>query len=63
MTKKWKRYADKGKTFTFLLSDTLKTFDCLPYDPIIAKFNADDFSVSSTTQILGYLSRLNKERE
>ena len=48
MTKKWKRYADKGKTFTFVLSDILKTFDCLPYDPIIAKFNADDFGVSST---------------
>ena len=53
---KWKKSVDNGKTFTALLTDLSKAFDCLPHDLVIAKLNAYGFSLSSSSLIDSYLS-------
>ena len=56
MTEKWKKSVDNSKGFTPLLTDLPKTFDCLPYDLIIAKLNACGFSLSTSRLIHSCLS-------
>ena len=36
MLENWKKSIDKEKTFTALLTDLSKAFNCLPHDLIIA---------------------------
>ena len=57
MTEKWKKSADKGKTFPALLTILSKAFDCLPHDLIIAKLNAYGFSSSAPRLIQSDLSK------
>ena len=56
MIEKRKKATDKGKTFAALLIDLSETFDCLPHDLIIAKFNAFSLSLDSSRLIHSYLS-------
>ena len=56
MIEKWKKSADKGKTFAALLTDLSKAFDCLLHDLIIAKLNAYGLNLSSSRLIHSYLS-------
>ena len=56
MVKKWKKSVDEGKTFAALLTDLSKTFDCLPYNFIIASLNVFGFSFSAVRLIQSYLS-------
>ena len=51
MIQKWE---DNGKTFTALLTDLPKAFDCLPLKLIIRKLNAYGFSLSSSKLIHSY---------
>ena len=57
MTEKWKKSADKGKTFPALLTILSKAFHCLPHDLIIAKLNAYGFSLSAPRLIQSDLSK------
>ena len=52
---KWKKSADKGKTFAALFTDLSKAFDCLRQDLIIAKLITYGFGLS-TTRLMHYLS-------
>ena len=56
MTEKWKKSVDKGKTFAALLTDLSKAFDCLPHFLIIAKLDADGFSLSAARLLQSSLS-------
>ena len=56
MIQKCKRSLDSGKTFTALLTDLFKAFDCLLLKLIIGKLNAYGFSLSSSKLIHSYLS-------
>ena len=58
MIEKWKKFADKGKTFAALLTELSKTFDHLLHDLIIAKPNANGFSFSAARLIQSYLSNV-----
>lgn len=55
MLEKWKKFADKRKKFSVLLTELPKAFDCLPHDLLIAKPKAYFFSLSSTRIIHSYL--------
>ena len=56
MIERWKKSVDKGKTFAALLTNLSKAFDCLPHDLIIAKRNADGFSISAASLMQNYFS-------
>ena len=56
LIEKWKKSVDNSDLFGALLSDLSKAFDCLPYEPLIAKVNAYDFEKSSLKLIHSYLS-------
>ena len=56
MIQKYKKSLDSGKTFTALLTDLFKAFDCLPLKLIIGKLNAYGFSLSSSKLIHSYSS-------
>ena len=47
MLEKWKSSVDKAKAFGVLLADLSKWFYCLSHELIIAKLNADGFSLST----------------
>ena len=55
MIEKWKKSVDKGKTFAALLTDLSKAFDCLPHDLIVAKLDANGFSLSAAGLMQSYL--------
>ena len=55
MLEKWKKDVHTKKVFGALLTDLSKAFDCLPHDLIIAKLNADGFSLPALNLILNYL--------
>ena len=54
MIEKCKKSLGSGQTFTALLTDLLKAFDCLPLKLIIDKHNAYGFSLSSSKLIHSY---------
>ena len=56
MFEKWKKSVDKGKTFAALLTNLSIAFDCLPHDLIVAKCNADGFSLSAARLMRNYFS-------
>ena len=56
LIEKWKKSVDNGDLFGALLSDLSKAFDCLPYEPLIAKVNVYGFEKSSLKLIHSYLS-------
>ena len=47
---------DNCGAFGVLLTDLLKAFDCLPYEPLIAKLDAYGFHKTSLKLIHNYLS-------
>ena len=51
MLENWKKSIDKEKTFTALLTDLSKAFNCLPHDLIIARPDASLFGFSSAILI------------
>ena len=57
MLEKWKSSVDKAKAFGVLLADLSKWFYCLSHELIIAKLNADGFSLSKLKIMLSYLSK------
>ena len=57
MLEKWKSSVDKAKAFGVLLADLSKWFYCLSHELIIAKLNADGFSLSTLKIMLSYLSK------
>ena len=56
MLEKWKRSVDNGKAFSALLTDLSTAFDCLDYEPLIAKLNTYGFSLPALRLIHDYLS-------
>ena len=58
---KWKLAVDNKKTFDALLTDPSKVFDGLPHDLLVAKLNANGFSLPALRLVLSYLSN-RKER-
>ena len=46
MLENWKRAVDDNKVFGALLTDLLKTFDCISHDLLITKLNAYGLSLS-----------------
>ena len=67
MIQKWKKSLENGKTFTALLTDLSKAFDCLPLKCIIGKLNAYGFGVSSSfsachTQLFTESEAKNKDK-
>ena len=60
MLEKWKRSVDNGKAFGALLTDLSTAFDCLDYEPLIAKLNTYGFSLPALRLIHDYLSHRNQ---
>ena len=60
MTKKWRKYLDKGGVCKALLTDLSKVFDCLLHDLLIEKLVACCFDYESLTLIQSYLSNRNQ---
>ena len=56
MLEKWKRSVDIGKAFGALLTDLSKAFDCLEHELLIAKLDANGFSLLALRLIHDYLS-------
>ena len=54
MLEKWKRLVDGGKVFGTLLTDLSKAFDCLNHELLIAKLNANGFSLPALRLINDY---------
>ena len=56
----WKAAVDNKKKFGALLTDLSKAFDCLPHDLLLAKLNANGFSLSALKLLQSYLSNRNQ---
>ena len=56
MLEKWKRSVGNSKMFDSLLTDLSKDFDCLNYELLIAKLNANGFSLTALKLVHNYLS-------
>ena len=56
MPEKWKRSVDSGKAFVSLHKDLFKAFDCLNHALLIAKLNANGFSLPALRLIHDHLS-------
>ena len=52
----WKRFFDKGKTFSALLTGLSKAFDFLDHELVIPILNADEFMLPGLKQIQNHLS-------
>ena len=51
-----KKCLDSDGVIEMVLTDLSKAYDCLPYDLLVAKLHAYDFSLSSLKMIYGYLT-------
>ena len=56
--REWKRSVDSGQAFGALLTDVSKASDCLNHELLIAKLNADGFSIPVLRLINDYLSHI-----
>ena len=56
LLEKWKRSVDKGKSFGALLTDLLKTFDCLDHELLTTKLKSYGFDLPALRLIHDYLS-------
>ena len=56
MIEKWRESVDEGGSFSALLTDLSKVFDCLPHELLIAKLHAYSFDMKSQNLIYDYLS-------
>ena len=53
---RWQKKLDNSGLVRTILMDLSKSYDCLPHDPIIAKFEAYGLSKSSLSSLLNYLT-------
>ena len=56
MIEKARKILDKGGTFSALLTDLSKVFDCMTHDILIAKLHALNFDVNALNLIFDYLT-------
>ena len=56
MIEKWRESVDEGGSFSALLTDLSKVFDCLPHELLIAKLHAYSFDMKSQNLIYDNLS-------
>ena len=56
LLEKWKRAVDSGQMFGVFLTDLSKAFDCLDHELLIAKFNANGFSLRALKLVHDYFS-------
>ena len=57
MLEKWKNLLDSGYNIGVLFVDLSKAFDVLHHSLLLAKLDAYDFSLKSTTFIQSYLNK------
>ena len=63
MIQTWKKSLHNGKTFTALLTNLSKAFDCLPHKLILGKLNAYGLSLTSLKLMHSYsLNRKQRTR-
>ena len=55
LIEKWKKSLNSKGTFGALLTDLCKSFDCIPHELMIAKFDAYGFDLNSLTLVFNYL--------
>ena len=55
LIEKWKKSLNSKGTFGALLTDLCKSFDCIPHELMIAKFDAYGFDLKSLTLVFNYL--------
>ena len=55
LIEKWKKRLNSKGTFGALLTDLCKSFDCIPHELMIAKFDAYGFDLKSLTLVFNYL--------
>ena len=60
MTEKWRASLGQNGTYTALLTDLSKAFDCLPHDLLIAKFHAYGCDLPSLKLLNSYLRYRNQ---
>ena len=56
MLEKWKSVVDKVKSFSALLTDLCKAFDCLSHELLLAKLHAYGFTIVALRLIHNYLT-------
>ncbi len=56
LVESWKRALDRGENVGAIMMDLSKAFDCLSHKLLIAKRNANGFSINAGDIILNYLS-------
>ena len=56
MLKKWKTAVENKRSFGVFLTELSKAFNCFPYDLLLAKLNANGFSLPALRREQSYLS-------
>ena len=60
LLKNWKKELDNKIYFGAILMDLSKAFDCIPYELLIARMDANGFSENALTFFFSYLKRRKK---
>ena len=62
LLKKWKRVIDNGEAFGVLLTDLSKVFNCLDHELLVAKLNANGFSLMALKLVMVIYPTENKKQ-